>query len=115
MGECQCLITIPHPPQVSPKDTLKLLDCMFMFALVWSIGGSTENEGRAKFSAFLHKLTAGVRILRGGSNQCVNEEPAICERGPGQAQCLLAQAHGRGEERGGGGEAVHEPPSVLMY
>ena len=74
---------------------------MFMFALVWSIGGSTENEGRAKFSAFLHKLMAGVRILR-GVEQYVNEEPAMCERGPGLAQCLLAQAHGRGEDRGGG-------------
>ena len=53
-------VFVPLLPQVVPKDVPKLLDSMFIFALIWSIGGSTESEGRAKFSEFLRKLTNGV-------------------------------------------------------
>lgn len=41
------------------KEVPKLLDGMFLFALVWSIGAATETNGRNKFSAFLRKLVAG--------------------------------------------------------
>lgn len=41
---------------MSSKDAFKLLDGIFIFSLVWSIGASTENEGRGKFSGFLRKL-----------------------------------------------------------
>jgi hypothetical protein len=52
---------------VNAKDVPKLLDGMFVFSLIWSIGGSTENEGRAKFSDFFRKLLDQVgRGGRGG-------------------------------------------------
>jgi len=35
------------------------VECMFLFALVWSLGASTDAEGRAKFSAFLRDTLAG--------------------------------------------------------
>lgn len=41
---------------IPPKDALKLLDGLFLFSLVWSVGGTTENRGRAKFSDFVRKL-----------------------------------------------------------
>eukprot|EP00951_Prasinocladus_malaysianus_P032700 scaffold319567_cov18-Prasinocladus_malaysianus.AAC.1 len=41
---------------VNKKEIPKLIEGMFLFALVWSIGASTETDGRAKFSAFLRKL-----------------------------------------------------------
>ena len=35
------------------------LDSLFLFALVWSIGASVDQEGRVKFDAMLRQLLAG--------------------------------------------------------
>ena len=35
------------------------VECLFVFALVWSIGGSTDGPGRAIFSDFLRGLASG--------------------------------------------------------
>jgi dynein heavy chain len=45
-------VTPPQPP------TPELLQGLFTFALVWSIGGSTDSAGRAAFDGFLRKLLA---------------------------------------------------------
>ncbi|MEW5317509.1 MAG: hypothetical protein WDW38_008798 [Sanguina aurantia] len=42
--------------EMAVKDYPKILECLFVFSLVWSLGASTEGEGRAKFSTFLRKL-----------------------------------------------------------
>ena len=39
-------------------NTLATLECLFVFSLVWSLGASTDTDGRAKFSVFLRKLLA---------------------------------------------------------
>eukprot|EP00798_Chlamydomonas_sp_ICE-L_P008519 gene8518-4817_t len=44
------------PLQLPAKDIVKFIDSVFVFALIWSIGGTTESDGRAKFSDFLRKL-----------------------------------------------------------
>ncbi|KAG1667277.1 hypothetical protein FOA52_012566 [Chlamydomonas sp. UWO 241] len=41
---------------VVAKDVPKIIDGVFVFSLIWSIGGSTDNKGRAKFSDFVRKL-----------------------------------------------------------
>ncbi len=38
--------------------TSELLQGLFTFALVWSIGGTTDSAGRSAFDAFLRKLLA---------------------------------------------------------
>lgn len=35
-----------------------VLECLFIFSLIWSVGATTDNNGRAKFSAFLRPLVA---------------------------------------------------------
>ena len=44
---------------MTPKDQKIFVDCVFLFSVVWSIGGTTENEGREKFDFFLRKLVDG--------------------------------------------------------
>ena len=44
------------PKQVSPAEPLKLLEGVFIFSLIWSIGATTETAGRTLFNLFLRKL-----------------------------------------------------------
>ncbi len=50
-------------PVALPNPTA-CLQGLFVFALVWSLGGSLERSGRDKFSAFLRDLLA--RKVQGG-------------------------------------------------
>ena len=50
----------PPPGLANKKDTPKLIDGMFLFSLIWSIGASVEAEGRTKFTEFLRKLVDGL-------------------------------------------------------
>lgn len=45
---------------IPPKDVPKVLDSCFVFALIWSLGASTDNDGRARFNDFLRKLLDGA-------------------------------------------------------
>ena len=42
--------------QVAPTEPLKLLEGLFIFSLIWSIGATTETAGRTAFNLFLRKL-----------------------------------------------------------
>jgi hypothetical protein len=35
------------------------LECLFVFALVWSVGANTGREGRSRFNGFLRHLMSG--------------------------------------------------------
>ena len=39
-----------------PAEPLKLLEGLFIFSLIWSIGATTETAGRTLFNLFLRKL-----------------------------------------------------------
>lgn len=43
-------------PQIAPQNVAKTLQALFSFSLVWSLGATTDTNGRAKFNKFLHKL-----------------------------------------------------------
>ena len=53
-----------HPClQDLPKNSLDLLEGMFLFSLVWSIGATVDKDGRGAFNRFLRKmLHKGVSI-----------------------------------------------------
>lgn len=42
-----------------PEQRGQWVECMFLFSVVWSLGASTDTEGRAKFSAFFRDLLQG--------------------------------------------------------
>ena len=42
--------------QVLPAEPTKLLEGLFIFSLIWSIGATTETAGRTLFNHFLRKL-----------------------------------------------------------
>ena len=42
--------------QVLPAEPTKLLEGLFIFSLIWSIGATTETAGRTLFNRFLRKL-----------------------------------------------------------
>ncbi len=44
---------------MAARDVLKQLDGMFVFGLVWSVGATTDSDGRTRFSDFLRKLLDG--------------------------------------------------------
>lgn len=58
--------------QMAVKDYPKILECLFIFSLVWSLGASTEGEGRAKFSTFLRKLLE-QQVGWTGSLSCIED------------------------------------------
>ncbi|KAJ3020398.1 UNVERIFIED_CONTAM: Dynein heavy chain 7, axonemal [Siphonaria sp. JEL0065] len=43
-------------PQTATQDDLRRLECKFIFALIWSIGGSVDQLSQTKFDAFLRDL-----------------------------------------------------------
>jgi len=45
-----------HVLQVLPAEPTKLLEGLFIFSLIWSIGATTETAGRTLFNHFLRKL-----------------------------------------------------------
>ena len=45
--------------EMEDKKAYALIETSFLFAAVWSIGGSVDLEGRAKFDAFFRELTTG--------------------------------------------------------
>ena len=46
-----------------PKNSLNLLEGIFLFSLVWSIGATVDKDGRGAFNRFLRKmLHKGVSI-----------------------------------------------------
>ena len=46
-----------------PKNSLDLLEGVFLFSLVWSIGATVDKDGRGAFNRFLRKmLHKGVSI-----------------------------------------------------
>ncbi len=42
--------------QVLPAEPTKLLEGLFIFSLIWSIGATTDTAGRTLFNHFLRKL-----------------------------------------------------------
>ena len=42
--------------QAPPAEPTKLLEGLFIFSLIWSIGATTETAGRTLFNLFLRKL-----------------------------------------------------------
>jgi hypothetical protein len=45
--------------ELSKQQQSALLQCHFLFSLVWSIGANTDDEGRRTFDGLLRKLLAG--------------------------------------------------------
>jgi len=43
-----------------PEQRPQWLECSFIFSLIWSLGASTDSDGRAKFSTFLKDLLNGT-------------------------------------------------------
>lgn len=40
-------------------EVTELLKCLFLFAAVWSLGGTVSDDSRCKFDAFFRDLIAG--------------------------------------------------------
>ena len=45
-----------EPCEVEEKHQIAFIDCSFLFATIWSIGGTTETAGRIKFDDFFRAL-----------------------------------------------------------
>ena len=39
-----------------PKNSISLLEGIFLFSLIWSIGATVDKDGRSAFNRFLRKL-----------------------------------------------------------
>jgi dynein heavy chain len=64
-----------EPCGVKAEDQREQLESIFLFACVWSLGGSTDGDGRAKFSVFFRALIDG--------KVDVSEERTDFDLGPG--------------------------------
>lgn len=55
----------PAIPQNQLPPLQNILDPIFIFSLIWSVGATVDHEGRIKFDGFLrkHMKTAGVATL----------------------------------------------------
>jgi dynein heavy chain len=53
--------------RVRGKDDLKVedIECMFLFAMVWSLGASADTEGRQALSEFVRGMTSDPEYLKG--------------------------------------------------
>jgi len=45
---------------IPPKDLNTWIECIFLFAFVWSIGGTVDQDGRDRFDVFLKETIAGT-------------------------------------------------------
>ena len=44
--------------ELTEQQQTNWLQCLFLFSLVWSVGGNTDDEGRKRFDASLRRLLA---------------------------------------------------------
>jgi hypothetical protein len=56
---CGCSNGSAALAELSEQQQSALLQCHFLFSLVWSIGANTDDEGRRTFDGLLRKLLAG--------------------------------------------------------
>ena len=63
---CLLLEYIPGKATSSEAPRLKLIECAFLFALVWSVGASVDGSGQARFSIFVRSLIHDLDCLDEG-------------------------------------------------
>jgi hypothetical protein len=56
---CRCSNGSAALAELSEQQQIALLQCHFLFSLVWSIGANTDEEGRKTFDGLLRKLLSG--------------------------------------------------------
>lgn len=54
-----CRVNAGTAAELTEQQQSALLQCHFLFSLVWSIGANTNEEGRHQFDALLRRLLRG--------------------------------------------------------